>query len=235
MEEVAMIRFRRVMIALVAVGVAIGAFFGGRASVSQTVLRTRPSASSSITPTTTQSIKRTTIDVFAPWTEGDKLSPGIKVTGHLTDGSCWTSSIADSADNAAWRCMSPGVFDGRSVSEIHDPCFAPPDEGNVTEVACAESPWSGVELLKLTKPLSFSASGTPNTGTSLPWVMQLANGDSCGLITGAAGGTAGMTLNYGCRSGNASTPDMSTEPWTVEYLPNGSHVISEVDVVTAWH
>ncbi|MGP8160906.1 MAG: hypothetical protein ACLQGJ_06750 [Candidatus Dormibacteria bacterium] len=65
--------------------------------------------------------------------------------------------------------------------------------------------------------------------------MQLANGDSCGLITGAAGGIARMMLNYGCRSGNASTPDMSTEPWTVEYLPNDSHVISEVDVVTAWH
>jgi hypothetical protein len=65
--------------------------------------------------------------------------------------------------------------------------------------------------------------------------MQLANGDSCGLIMGAAGGTGGMTLNYRCRSGNASTPDISTEPWTVEYLPNDSHVISEVNVVTAWH
>jgi hypothetical protein len=70
------------------------------------------------------------------------------------------------------------------------------------------SPWSGVELLDLTKPLASGAWGTPSSGTSLPWVLQLTNGDSCGLITGAAGGTAGMTLNYGCRSGSASTPDM---------------------------
>ena len=60
--EAGMMRLRRAMIAFIAVGVAIGAFFGGRASVSQTVLRTRPSASSSITPTTTRSITRTTIE-----------------------------------------------------------------------------------------------------------------------------------------------------------------------------
>jgi len=207
-------RLRHVMIALVVVAVALGAFIGGRASVSHTAASVpRPS--------------RTTTEVFAPWTEGDTLSPGMKVTGHLTRGSCWTSSIADSADNDAWRCMS--------ANYIYDPCFAPPDESDVIKVACAENPWSGIEMLDLTKPLAFSAWGTPSGGKSLPWIMQLANGDSCGLITGAAGGTAGMTLNYGCRSGNASTPDKSTEPWTVEYLPNESHVISEVDVLTAWN
>jgi hypothetical protein len=130
--------------------------------------------------------------------------------------------------------MSPGVFQGESVSLIHDPCFAPPDESNVTEVACAESPWSGIELLKLTKPLSFSASGTPSAGASVPWFMEISNGDRCGLTTGTTGEAGGVTLAYGCRLGNASTPDTTTEPWTVEYLPNDSHVLVSVDVVTAW-
>jgi hypothetical protein len=122
-----------------------------------------------------------------------------------------------------------------SDNGIYGPCFAPSEGANLTEVACFESPWSGAELLELMQPLPYSASGTLNGGTSLPWFMQLANGDRCGLITGAAGEAGGVTLNYGCRSGDASTPDMSTEPWTVEYLPNGSDVLSGIDLVTAWH
>jgi hypothetical protein len=35
-------------------------------------------------------------------------------------------------------------------------------------------------------------------------------------------------------SGEASTPNISTKPWTVPYLPNNSHVISDVTVITAW-
>jgi hypothetical protein len=115
---------------------------------------------------------RTTIEVFAPWTEGDKLSPGIKVTGHLADGSCWTSSIADSADNGAWRCMS--------ANGIYDPCFAPTNETDVTEVACAESPSSGVEMLGLTKPLASGARGTER--------LERACRGSCNLPTVTAAG-----------------------------------------------
>jgi len=169
---------------------------------------------------------KTAIEVFAPWTEGGTLAPGVQVTGHLTDGSCWASS-ADSADQDAWRCAEGG--------DIHDPCFAPAEESNVSEVACAESPWSTVELLSLAQPLSYSAWGTPSSGSSVPWFMELANGDRCGLTTGTNGEAGGVTLSYGCQSGGASTPDTSTEPWTVQYLPNDSHVLSEVDVITAWH
>jgi hypothetical protein len=121
-----------------------------------------------------------------------------------------------------------------SDNGIYDPCFAPSQGANLTQVACFESPWSGAKLLELTQPLSYSSSGTTNGGTSLPWFMQLANGDRCGLITGTAGEAGGVTLNYGCQSGDASTPNMTTEPWTVEYLPNDSDVLSTIDAVTAW-
>jgi hypothetical protein len=208
-------------VVVVLAGVATGAFFLGRSSS-----RVTHTATATTTTVPAQQSSRTAIEVFAHWTEEGTLSPRISVTGHLTGGSCWTSSIADSADQEAWRCMSD--------NGIYDPCFAPSESANLTQVACFESPWSGAQLLDLTQPLSYSSSDTTNGGISLPWFMQLANGDRCGLITGAAGEAGGVTLNYGCQSADASTPNMTTQPWTVEYLPNGSDVLSTVDVVTAW-
>jgi hypothetical protein len=136
---------------------------------------------------------------------------------------------ADSADQNAWRC-----FSGNGV---YDPCFAPPQVSDVTQVACFETPLSGVDMMTLTTPLSYASTGvTGNTGSiAPPWFMELANGDQCGLITGAVSGAGGVTLPYGCQSGSASTPNTTTEPWTVKYLPNGSHVISYVAVTTAWN
>lgn len=175
---------------------------------------------------TTSGPSTTTVMAFAPWTEGGGLAPGINVSGHLSNGSCWEASSADVADQDAWRCSSN--------NNIYDPCFAPGGESNVTVVACAASPWSDVNILNLTQPLSYSASGMPTGGSSTPWFLELANGDRCGVTTGTVGEAGGVTLNYGCGSGGASTPDTSTNPWTVQYLPNDSHVLSQVDVSSAW-
>lgn len=187
-----------------------------------------PPATSTTTPTAGTS-SSTVTEVFAPWTPGGALAPGIQVVATLNDGSCSTGSLADGADQNAWRCSSG--------NGIYDPCFAPPDESNVTQVACAQSPWSGVDLLTLGQPLPSSSTGTTgNTGsTPVPWFMELANGDKCGQTTGAAFSAGGLSLSYECQSGRASAPSTSTEPWTVQYLANDSHVISEVIVVTAWN
>jgi hypothetical protein len=137
--------------------------------------------------------------------------------------------MADVADNNAWRCFSG--------SGVYDPCFAPPEASNVTQLACAASPFSDVMLMTLSKPLPSSFNGnTGNTGSSQssPWFMQLANGDQCGLTTGTVQSAGGVALVYGCRSGVASSPNTSTQPWTAQYLPNNSHVISDVAITTAW-
>lgn len=167
--------------------------------------------------------------VFAPWTPGGTLAPGIQVSGHLSDGSCSIGSMADEADNNAWRCFSG--------SGVYDPCFAPPEASNVTQLVCAASPLSDVMLMTLSTPLpnSFN-SNTGNTGSAQfsPWFMQLTNGDQCGRTTGTVQSAGGVALIYGCRLGAASSPATSTQPWTVQYLPNNSHVISDVAVTTAW-
>lgn len=210
----------RLWIVVVAVGLVCAGGVGG-ALVDRLVLR---QSSVAITPVA----HKTAIDVFAPWTVAGKLAPGVRVVGHLTDGTCWTRSIADSADPNAWRCGSAPAHG------IYDPCFAPPTQANAAELACAATPWSGVYMLHLAHPLAFSQSGT-SAKSPLPWFMQLADGERCGLNSGAASEAAGVTLNYNCTSGTASVPDTRTQPWTVQYLAHDSHVISAVDVVTAWH
>jgi hypothetical protein len=175
-------------------------------------------------PTTT-STGPTEVDVFAPWTPEDTLSPDIKVLGHLADGNCWERSISDSSDPDAWRCTSG--------NDIVDPCFAPGEESDISIVACAQSPWTGVELLSLSQRLASSSAGS-GPGTGYPWFLQLENGQQCGLVEGTQSETGGITLSYGCQSGYASSPVESGEPWLVEYLPNGSDGFQPQVVTVAW-
>jgi hypothetical protein len=215
-----------VVILVIGIGVAASIVLLSRS-------KSPPSARSSI-PTRSASPTKTTstrVLEYAPWTQAGALAPGIQVTGHLTDGSCSIGSLADGADQDAWRCFSG--------NGIYDPCFPPPGNPlNVTQLACALTPLSGVEMMTLAAPLPSSSSGTTvNTG---PWFMQLTNGERCVHTGGAASSSDGVYFIYDCRnamgkvSSGASTPNTATEPWTVKYLPNGSHVISEVDVTTAW-
>jgi serine/threonine protein kinase len=188
-------------------------------------------AAPSTTSTTTVSVSApasTVTDVFAPWTPAGVLAPGILVVANLNDGSCTIGSIADSANQSAWRCFSG--------SGVYDPCFAPPQQSNVTQVACAGSPLSGVDMMTLTTPLPYSSAETGNTESAPdPWFMQLANGDKCGQTSGTSESAGGVTLSYVCQSGAAGALNTATEPWTVKYLPNNSHVISDVAVTTAWN
>ena len=188
---------------------------------------TAPTTTTTTTPASTPS--STTTEMFAPWTTEGTLAPGIQVVANLEDGSCSAESIADGANQNAWQCSSG--------NDVYDPCFAPPNETNVTQVACAQTPLSGVDVLTLVQALPSSSTGTSaDTGsTPAPWFMQLANGDTCGRTTVTAPSAGSPSLSYACQSGVAGTLNTSTEPWTVKYLPNNSDVSSDVAVSTAWN
>jgi hypothetical protein len=82
----------------------------------------------------------------------------------------------------------------------------------------------------------FAILGEGNTGsTPAPWFMQLANGDKCGETSGTAESAGGVTLSSLCLSSAAGALNTAAEPWTVKYLPNNSHVISDVAVSTVWN
>jgi hypothetical protein len=167
---------------------------------------------------------------YSPWAETGQLFGDTKVAKTLAGTSCTGPSAFDVDDPYAWRCwVSGGGF--------YDPCFAPEPATttDVTEVACADNPWSSVTLIKLSQPLAHGSWGTVPTGeVHSPWALQLANGDECGLIEGTSPEADAMTFNFGCSQGNAAYPSQKTEPWTVKYAPRGSRTVTIVSVASAW-
>ncbi len=90
---------------IVVVGVALGAFFGERASVqtSHQKLSLRKTVTS------------TSVDVYEPLI-GNGIASGIKVASTVR-GYCWTDSLAVTRQDAS-RCLSRTRFTIR-VSQIH--------------------------------------------------------------------------------------------------------------------
>ncbi len=150
------------------------------------------------------------------------------VDQHSRDGSgsgyCWTGSN-QVPDPNAYRC-----FEG---NQILDPCFASPFSKHVTTVACGD-PWTGVLVLRLTKPLPAVTSGAdvyPEAG----WLLQLANGSRCQLADGATGSVDGIRVAYECDSrAEAGALNWSGQPWRVEYIAKSAQKPSWESVVTAW-
>ena len=98
-------------------------------------------------------------------------------------GTCFAGSFADSGRSDAWRCMSG--------NKIYDPCFAG-FEGARPVVACLSSPTTGVAVvLTPTGGVPVQEANRKNLLTSLPWSLELVNGASCGLLTGATAAFCG--------------------------------------------
>jgi hypothetical protein len=170
----------------------------------------------------------TQVQVFEPWTPAGTLSPSVHVTQRLSGTSCTMRSAFDVGNPHAWRCFqASGAF--------YDPCFAPAGRSNITMVACADSPWSGVAVITLSQPLARASWGTPNPAAAgHPWATFLANGQQCGLIEGTGQFVDSIALNFACGSGYASYPNTNTQPWTVSYAASRTSAVSAVRVTKAW-
>jgi hypothetical protein len=151
----------------------------------------------------------------------------MKDLGSLTGGNCFAASIPDGANQYAWRCMTGNL--------IYDPCFAPPGSTGVAQVACAESPWSGVYVMSLTTPLANSAA-TNSTSYTEPWYLALSNGMQCGAIGGMGPPPVnGVDLAYACgSSGDTSAPNLNVDPLTVQYAPHDAGPLQTLTVAQSW-
>jgi hypothetical protein len=71
---------------------------------------------------------------------------------------------------------------------------------------------------------------------SIPWAIELANGDRCGLLTGATAVVAGMRINYGCEGGGSIVGelDRSAAVWTANYYDEQALGTELVEVATVW-
>ena len=133
--------------------------------------------------------------VFAPqleaMAEADSPQPTEVVTFVPTEiptetqtGSCFTNAIGlGRAD--AYRCTVG--------NQIYDPCFV---TGEEQTVVCGANPATGETgfVLELTESLPEPDVNQPGK----PWLIELADGQICGLMTGTVPGVADRIAPYGC-------------------------------------
>ncbi len=106
------------------------------------------------------------------------------VPAETREGSCFANAIGLGRTDA-YRCTVG--------NEIFDPCFVVDD---APTVVCGANPTSGDIgfSLALTEPLP-----APDPGNlAMPWLLELADGQVCGLMTGTIPGVGERTAPYGC-------------------------------------
>lgn len=146
-------------------------------------------------PQLTPPIPRTThVRFFEPYSRSGKLV-GVRIAGYGS-GYCWTASYAVHDPNA-WRCNEGNL--------LLDPCFSRPGYKHPASVACG-SPWSGVRVLRLTKPLPITQANT-NIYPVAGWLLELSNGKHCSLVQGGAPGYAGVLFAYYCGGSTWASPN----------------------------
>ena len=170
--------------------------------------------------------QRTTVMVFRPFAANGQSLIG----GSTASGTCLSSSLVTPRRDA-WNCMAG--------SEVYDPCFSSPKASGV--VLCVTAPWSrsGVKV-RLQRPLPkpSSTSGAPSTKDQ-PWALQLDNGQTCLLTSGAAVVVSGERLDYACTGvtsgGLWGFPSRHTQPWTIFSAPaTAKHLTQRVKIRLAW-
>jgi len=99
-------------------------------------------------------------------------------------GSCWTNAIGLGREDA-YRCMVD--------NQIYDPCFVVDEQPTVV---CGANPVTGETgfVLELTEPLPAPDAGD----VAMPWMIELADGTICGLMTGTIPVVDDRAAPYGC-------------------------------------
>lgn len=176
--------------------------------------------------TAQQTSAPTQVQLIFPFTALGSL--GLRISARV-HGRCVAASVADSGRPDAWRCMSG--------NRIYDPCFEGFEQSTAV-VACLESP-RALAAVVLTPtggvPRQLANKGYPLA--SPPWSLSLGNGASCGLLTVATFGLAGMRINYACTDGGylIGDVDRSQPQWRVFYLGRRATAAILVPVITAYY
>jgi hypothetical protein len=168
----------------------------------------------------------TSVHLYSPFSGGSPAA-GIRI-GKTARGYCWTSSLADSREDA-FRCFVGNV--------IFDPCFSD-DNGLADFVLCPLfSPASRVFRINLTKKLPAGNPPTADPTRYDPWAVQTTSGRWCTILTGATGRVAGLRINYRCAGGGIllGSPRRKTSTWTIFYAPGArSGQFRAIGLRSAW-
>ncbi len=71
---------------------------------------------------------------------------------------------------------------------------------------------------------------------SMPWALELADGQLCGLATGATTVMAGMRANYACEGGGWVLGELDHDQpvWTATFWDGEGYATTTVDVAAVW-
>ena len=126
----------------------------------------------------------------------------------------------------AWRCVS-------DEGAIHDPCFSK-RFGSDNLVFCSTSPWSKKgEYMVLGTPLDSRHQQPLDMSRTLPWAIELTNGERCLSIDSQAS-YEGLPVHYVCTNEVNLLGDAHrcAQTWTI--LRHDYHSVSQVDISKVW-
>jgi hypothetical protein len=180
----------------------------------------------SIRPATSAPL-RTQIKLLTPFGPAG-LSIGMAVT-EKASGSCFAGSVASPSRPDAWRCSSG--------NGILNPCYQRilGDERQLARPVGGPWPANAV-LLTLTQLLPSEPRKEVSRDNTLPWALELANGQRCTMFTGATAPVAGTRINYGCPGGSqvVGEIDRSQPVWRAFFQGEKSIALEQADVAVAW-
>lgn len=141
------------------------------------------------------------------------------------EGQCTAQSQRIRREDA-WACMAAdGV--------VYDPCFVS-RFGSHLEAVCLQTPWSlqGVQIIVAT-PLDDSQHELLDMSRTLPWAVELANGDKCEAIQ-TSEEYDGLPVHYRCEQGATLIGHVQrcTHPWKI--LQHGVTGVVTTEIAKAW-
>ena len=141
-----------------------------------------------------------------------------------TTGECLGQSHRIKREDA-WRCVAHG--------EEYDPCFVE-RFGSHLKALCIQSPWSkhAVELT-VASPLDNQLHETLDMSKTLPWAIELANGEQCEAIASSEV-YDGLPVHYRCGQNAKLIGHVQHCSSQWKMLRHDISGIETVEIVKAW-
>ena len=164
----------------------------------------------------------TTLMLYRPMTETS--SHPIVETLSKKSGACFGQSHLIKREDA-WHCIADG--------KDYDPCFVK-RFGSQLEALCLESPWStrGVQIT-VVKPLDNHLHETLDMSQTLPWAIELADGEKC-LAIESMESHDGLPVRYRCDTNTVLIGHIQrcTSAWKT--LKHNDQTVTTVAISRAW-
>ena len=164
----------------------------------------------------------TELNLYRPLTETTK-HPFLTVLEQKS-GKCLKQSQLLVREDA-WRCVANG--------KTYDPCFVQRFGAHLNAI-CPESPWSsrGVHIT-VDSPLDNSQHNTLDMSRTLPWAIELTNGEKCKAVESGERYDA-LPVHYRCDKEAVLIGHVQRCSTTWKILQHNANGVTTVEIDKAW-